>query len=97
MSICSWEKQYKTAQERQVAMEKLLIDITKIKTSNGLAICIPQVGEIANIYNQAEIDIIQKTLKLKEALKNLLYILEDYEGSNEDMERINKAMMLLNK
>jgi len=84
MSICSWEKQYKNAQERQVAMEKLLIDITNIKLQNGLAICIPQVGEIANIYNQAEVAILQaadeleRLYKIEKGLKDLVSKIEKH-------------------
>jgi len=88
MSICSWEKQYKTAQERQVTMEKLLIDITNIKLENGLAICIPQVGEIANIYNQAEhelraarlqaADELERLYKIEKGLKDLVAKIEKH-------------------
>lgn len=46
-------KVYATRQERQRAMEDILIELTKFKV-NGLHVCIPQVPAIMSIYEQAE-------------------------------------------
>jgi hypothetical protein len=45
--------QYKDAEERQRAMEKLSIEVEQLKIQ-GKFICIPQMTEILNIYQQAE-------------------------------------------
>lgn len=44
---------YASAEERQRAMEDILIELTKFKV-NGLHVHIPHVSEIMNIYQQSE-------------------------------------------
>lgn len=47
-------KQYPNTEERQVAMEKILIELTNMKNPDGKYISIPHLSEIGNIYQQVE-------------------------------------------
>lgn len=47
-------KKYNNKLERMQAMEDILLELCKLRDSNGVRVHTPFVYEIANIYRQAE-------------------------------------------
>lgn len=51
--IPSWENKYKTVEQCDLALERILCELVSFKI-NGKAVLLPGVNEILNIYSQAK-------------------------------------------
>lgn len=49
-----FSEQYSSAEERQAAMEEILIELARFESPDGKDVAIPYLMEIRDIYHQAE-------------------------------------------